>query len=212
MKEHSAKIGTFWEGPVSGPSHVERSRFICGEWRCENVFSYNVQKLFLFIRPLPVFPLLFLHFYCTIFPLFWEHSRLSQVLKLICGSAHKSSFDVDTSISLTIPFKNGELISNKHFFVQFAGALVYRVFPPANADMKYKLKLLHASTMATIFVLVVIALQVGCKTTRHCFFSSRHCFAHGISRVRNLRPTIGARNRVGIWLLYRPASLCSLAM
>ncbi len=63
---------------------------------------------------------------------------------------------------------------------------MYRVFPPANADMKYKLKLLHASTMATIFVLVVIALQVGYKTTRHRLFlvvialqvgykTTRHC-------------------------------------
>ena len=41
------------------------------------------------------------------------------------------------------------------------GALVYRVFPPADSAMKGKLKLLHAATMAVVFILVVIALQVG---------------------------------------------------
>ena len=38
---------------------------------------------------------------------------------------------------------------------------MYRVFPPADSAMKGKLKLLHAATMAVVFILVVIALQVG---------------------------------------------------
>jgi hypothetical protein len=47
-----------------------------------------------------------------------------------------------------------------YFYFLPPGALVYRVFPPADAAMKWKLKLLHGSTMMVVFILVVIALQV----------------------------------------------------
>jgi hypothetical protein len=36
-------------------------------------------------------------------------------------------------------------------------------------------------------------------------------FSKLMYRVGNLSPAMGARNQVGIWLSYRPASLCSLA-
>lgn len=40
------------------------------------------------------------------------------------------------------------------------GALIYRVLPPVNQDMKKKLKIAHAVTMGIVFVLMVIALKV----------------------------------------------------
>jgi len=41
------------------------------------------------------------------------------------------------------------------------GALIYRVLPPLNQEVKKKLKILHAVTMGVVFVLMVIALKAA---------------------------------------------------
>jgi len=41
------------------------------------------------------------------------------------------------------------------------GALIYRVLPPVNQEMKKKLKIAHAVTMGVVFILMVIALKAA---------------------------------------------------
>jgi len=41
------------------------------------------------------------------------------------------------------------------------GALIYRVLPPVDQNMKFKLKVLHATTMGVVFVLMVVALKAA---------------------------------------------------
>lgn len=46
-------------------------------------------------------------------------------------------------------------------FLYGNGALIYRVFPPANPAMKMKLKMAHAATMMVVFILMVVALKAA---------------------------------------------------
>ena len=59
------------------------------------------------------------------------------------------------------------LLRNSLVAPLLVGALIYRVVPPVDAGMKTKLKVVHAATMAVVFMLMVAALKVQYSTVQY---------------------------------------------